>query len=222
MAIPAVLLHRIPDRLSYDVAALAEPLAITVHQVAERCGIECSDSVLVTGSGPIGILAAFVAKTMGADKVIMTGMNTGSLCRFPVAKKLGTDIIVNIEQESLDDALAQHTQGRGVDVVIETSGAGPAIGQGIRALRKCGRLSAIGLSAKDSVGFPWNDAMSKCLDIHFNYSSSYTAWDRALLLLARNEELLSNVITHKAGLEDWEEVFNDLVAEKGIKALFIN
>jgi L-iditol 2-dehydrogenase len=88
MAIPAVLLHRIPERLSYDAAALAEPLAITVHQVAERCGIECSDIVLVTGSGPIGILAAFVAKSMGADKVIMTGMNTGTLCRFPVAKSL--------------------------------------------------------------------------------------------------------------------------------------
>ena len=222
MAVPSVLLHGIPDGLGYDVAALAEPLAITVHQVAERCGIECSDTVLVTGNGPIGILAAFVAKTMGADKVIMTGMNTGTLCRFPVAKKLGADVIVNIEQQTLEDTLVQHTQGRGVDVVIETSGAGPAIGQGIRALRKCGRMSAIGISAKDSVGFPWNDAMAKCLDVHFNYSSSYTAWDRALLLLARNEALLSNVITHKAGLEDWEEVFNDLVAEKGIKALFIN
>jgi L-iditol 2-dehydrogenase len=222
MAIPVVLLHRIPDKLSYDVAALAEPLAITVHQVAERCGISCSDTVLVTGSGPIGILAAFVAKTMGADRVIMTGMNTGNLCRFPVAKKLGADVIVNIEQQSLEEALEQHTHGRGVDVVIETSGAGPAIGQGIRALRKCGRMSAIGLSSQQTVGFPWNEAMGKCIDMHFNYSSSYTAWDRALLLLAKNEELLSNVITHKTGLENWEAVFEDLVAEKGIKALFIN
>ena len=222
MAIPAVLLHRIPDRLSYDVAALAEPLAITVHQVAERCGIACSDHVLVTGSGPIGILAAFVAKAMGADKVIMTGMNSGMRCRFSVAKKLGTDVIVNIEQQSLEEALEHHTRGRGVDVAIETSGAEPAVRQGIAALRKCGRMSAIGLSAKQVMGFPWNDAMGKCLDVHFNFSSSYTAWDRALLLLAKNEELLSNIITHKAGLEDWEEVFNDLVAEKGIKALFIN
>jgi L-iditol 2-dehydrogenase len=222
MAVPAVLLHRIPDRLSYDVAALAEPLAITVHQVAERCGIECSDAVLITGSGPIGILAAFVAKTMGADKVIMTGMDTGTLCRFPVARKLGADVIVNVQRESLEEALAQHTGGRGVDVAIETSGAGPAIAQGIKALRKCGRMSAIGLSAQTAVNFPWNDAMGKCIDIHFNFSSSYTAWDRALLLLAHNEELLSNVITHKTGIEDWAKVFEELVAEKGIKALFIN
>jgi L-iditol 2-dehydrogenase len=218
MAAPAMLLHRIPDRLSYDVAALAEPLAITVHQVAERCDIECSDTVLVTGSGPIGILSAFVAKTMGADRVIMTGMDTGQLCRFPVARRLGADVIVNVQRESLEEALG----GGEVDVAVETSGAGPAISQGIRALRKCGRMSAIGLSARQAVDFPWNDAMGKCLDVHFNYSSSYTAWDRALLLLARNEELLSNVITHRAGLEDWEEVFEDLVAEKGIKALFIN
>ncbi len=107
-------------------------------------------------------------------------------------------------------------------MVIETSGANLAISQGIRALRKCGRMSAIGLSAKESVNFLWNEAMSKCLDVHFNYSSSYSAWDRALVLLARNEEQLSNVITHKTSLEDWETVFEDLVTEKGIKALFIN
>jgi threonine dehydrogenase-like Zn-dependent dehydrogenase len=83
-------------------------------------------------------------------------------------------------------------------------------------------MSAIGLSAQAAVNFPWNDAMGKCIDIHFNFSSSYTAWDRALLLLAHNEELLSNVITHKTGIEDWAKVFEDLVAEKGIKALFIN
>ena len=222
MAVPELLLHRIPDKLSYDVAALVEPIAITVHQVAERCRIECSDTVLVTGSGPIGILSAFVSKEMGADKVIMTGINSGELCRFPVAKKLGADVIVNVEKENLEEVLALHTNGRGVDVAIETSGAEAAVLQGIKALRKYGRMSAIGLSAKKQIGFAWNDAMSKCLDVHFNFSSSYTAWDRAMKLLAKNEELLSNVITHKTGLQNWEEVFEDLVAEKGIKALFIN
>ena len=222
MAIPEGLLHRIPDKLCYDVAALAEPMAITVHQVAERCGIECSDHVLVTGSGPIGILSAFVAKSMGAEKVIMTGMNTGEHCRFEVAGKLGADVIVNVQKQELEEILMEQTKGRGVDVVIETSGAGLAIAQSIKALRKCGRMSAIGLNAKNAVEFPWNDAMGKCLDVHFNYSSSYTAWDRALMLLAKNDELLSSVITHKAKLEDWESVFEDLVAEKGIKALFIN
>lgn len=221
MAVDSKLLHKIPDCLSYDVAALAEPMAITVHQVGERCGIECSDYVLVTGSGPIGILSAFVAKSMGAEKIIMTGMNTGEYCRFEVAKKLGVDVIVNIQKQDLDKVLMEQTQGRGVDVVIETSGAGPAIAQGIKALRKCGRMSAIGLSAKKTIDFPWNSAMSKCADVYFNYSSSYTAWDRAVTLIAKHQDAVKNIITHKAKLEDWESVFNDLVAEKGIKALFI-
>lgn len=221
MAIPELLLHNIPDSLSFEIAALAEPMAIAVHQVAERCGISCSDYVLVTGSGPIGILSAFVAKSMGADKVIMTGMNTGEHCRFEVAKKLGADIIVNIENEDLDTVLQKETHGRGVDVVIETSGADSAIAQGVNSLRKCGRMSAIGISAKNNNFFSWNLAMNKCIDIYFNYSSSYTAWDRALLLLAKHEEHLSSLITHKAGLDNWEQVFNELVAEKGVKALFI-
>ena len=222
MAIPEVLLHRIPDGLPYDIAALAEPMAITVHQVAQRCGVECSDDVLITGSGPIGILSAFVAKTLGASKVIMTGINSGEYCRFNVAKILGADVIVNVEKEDLEDAVRRQTGGRGVDAVIETSGAGAAIAQGIKALRKYGRMSAIGLSAKASIDFPWNEAMAKCIDVHFNFSSYYTAWDRALKLLNKHKDRLSNIITHRAGLEDWEDVFEDLAAEKGVKALFVN
>ena len=87
--------------------------------------------------------------------------------------------------------------------------------------KKCGRMSAIGISSKKTKHFPWNVAMSKCIDIYFNYSSSYTAWDRALLILAKCQEQLLNVISHKVKLEEWETVFNDLVEEKGIKALFI-
>jgi L-iditol 2-dehydrogenase len=64
IVVPSKLLHKIPEGLSYEMAALAEPMAIAVHQVAERGKINCQDFVAVTGAGPIGILAAFVAKSM--------------------------------------------------------------------------------------------------------------------------------------------------------------
>ena len=221
LVMPAMLAHKIPEGLSYDLAALAEPMAITVHQVAERGRIECQDFVVVTGAGPIGILAAFVAKAMGAARVAITGMSTCEYIRFKAAKELGADYIINVEKENAIEKVMELTGGRGADIVIETSGAGPAIAQSVDMVRKCGRISAIGISTKEIVNFPWNKAIYKVIDIVFNMSSSYTAWDRALSLMANTDKDLNRVITHKTSIDEWEKTFKELEDEKGIKALFI-
>ena len=221
VVMPSMLLHKIPEGVSYELAALAEPMAITVHQVVERGRIECQDFVVVSGAGPIGILAAFVAKSVGAAKVAITGMSACEQVRFKVAEVLGADYIINVEKENVVERVMELTNGRGADIVIETSGAGPAIAQSVEMVRKCGRISAIGISSKETINFPWNAAVYKVLDIAFNMSSSYTSWDRALSLIANTNRDLDKVITHRTSINEWETVFNDLVAEKGIKALFI-
>ena len=218
---PAQLVHQIPEGVSYELAALAEPLAIAVHQVAEQDVVKLQDFVLVTGAGPMGIMAAFIAKTKGAGKVLLTGMNSGEHIRFEIARKVGADYIVNVEKENLDERIAQLTEGMGADVLIETSGAPSAIRQGVSVLKKRGRVSAIGLCADEEIQFPWNAAMHKVLDIHFNFSSSYTSWDTALGLLKERGEELSNLITHHFKLEDWEATFRLLEEERGIKAIYL-
>ena len=221
IVMPSMLLHKIPDNVSFELAALAEPMAITYHQVLERGKINCQDFVVVLGAGPIGILAAFAAKSAGASRVVMTGMSAGEIIRFSVAKGLGVDYIVNVEKENPVDVIMELTNGKGADIVIETSGASPAIAQSVEMVKKCGRISAIGLSSKDMINFPWNKAVHKVLDISFNMSSSYTSWDRALSLIENTNYDLGKLITHTTTIDNWESVFNDLQNERGIKALFI-
>ncbi len=221
VTMPARLLHQIPAGMSYEIAALAEPMAIAVHQVAERCKIGCQDFVVVSGAGPIGILAAFVAKENGAGTVLETGINACELVRFPVAKLLGADRIVNVEKEDALGIVMEMTKGRGADIVIETSGAANAVGQSVKMLKKCGKLCAIGMPNVESIPVPWREAVLKSLDTVFCMSSSYPAWDAALSLMAHTEKDLSAVITHKTPLEEWETVFHDLEAERGIKAVFL-
>jgi L-iditol 2-dehydrogenase len=220
VAMPEVLLHRIPTGMPYDIAALAEPMAITVHHVTERCGIGCQNFVVVTGAGPIGILAAFVAKSVGAGTVVVTGMSACSPVRFGGAQALGADVIINVEQEDPVARVMEMTDGRGADVVIETSGAGRGIAQSIALLKKCGRMCAIGLGAPAST-IPWSEAVQKSLDIVCCMSSGYSAWDKALSLMASTDKDLKRVITHHAALDEWEAVFHDLEAERGIKAMFL-
>jgi len=221
IVMPEMFLHRIPEGVSYELAALAEPMAICVHEVLERGRVECQDTIVVTGAGPIGIMGAFVAKSAGASKVIMTGMNAGEYIRFDVAKKLGVDYIINVEKENPVEIVMELTNGKGADMVIEASGAGPSISRIVDMVRTCGRICAVGLSSRETVEFQWNKAMYKALDIVFNFSSSYTAWDRGLSLIANTAMDLNSLITHKVSIDDWEKVFKDLEEEKGVKALFI-
>ena len=218
---PARLIHKIPDNVDYRLAALAEPLAIAVHQVAEQNVIDTGDCVLVTGSGPMGILSAFIAEVTGAGKVIMTGLTSGEILRFKIALETGTDYIINIEKEDLTERIKELNNGRNIDTFIETSGSASAIRDGINALKKKGKVSAIGLCSDKQIPFPWNTAMQKALDLRFNFSSSYSSWDKALCLLDKHGDTLSKLITHTFRLEEWESVFTDLEAEKGVKALYI-
>ena len=221
VTMPEMLLHRIPDGMSYDIAALAEPMAIAVHHVTERSKIECQDFVLVTGAGPIGIMAAFVAKAAGAAKVVITGLDSCEAVRFPAARKLGADVVVNVQKEDACAIVMDMTDGKGADVVIETSGSQNAISQSIRMARVCGRVCVIGIPGPDETPVPWKAAVQKSLVMEFCMSSGYTAWDKALSLMAGANKDLSSLITHVEPLENWEYLFGELTAERGIKGLFL-
>jgi len=175
IALPELVLHRIPDGTSYELAALCEPVAVCVYGVTEHSSIRLKDFVVVQGSGPIGILSAYLAKKLGASCVIMSGISAGEISRFEVAKKVGADRIVNIEKESLIEVVMDLTNGKGADCVIETSGAPGAIRQSVDLLKRNGRITAIGLPATNDTVFPWKDAVLKDLEIYFNMSSSYTS-----------------------------------------------
>ncbi len=220
VAMPEKLLHRIPEKMSFEIAALAEPMAITVHHVTELCGIGCMDTVAVSGAGPIGIMAAFVAKASGAGRVIITGMDACEAVRFPAALKLGADDVINVCKKSAYDEVMHITGGRGADVVIETSGAAPAISDSIRMTKKYGRLCAIGLG-RESSEIPWKQIVMRSVTVVGCMSSGYSAWDKALKLMDGTEKDISCLITHRVKLEDWKETFLDLEAERGIKAVFI-
>lgn len=222
VAMPCHLLHQIPEGMSFEYAALAEPAAIAVHQVHERGKIDLGDTVVITGAGPMGLLSTLVARECGAGTIIITGMSSCGEVRFPAAEKLGADRIVNVEQEDPVEVVLDITKGRGADIVVETSGAPAAIRQTAAMVRKCGRISAIGLTGNGEVSFLWNEAMHKVVDVLFNFSSSYTSWDRALSVLAHTDKDVDSIITHRTQIDNWESVFKDLVDEKGIKALFIN
>ena len=206
--VPAWLLHRIPDNLSFVEAAFSEPAAVAAHGVLDRTGIAPEDVVLVLGCGPIGLVAAKMAQVAGAAQVIVTGIDRDEQIRLSKARELGIDHVVNVMQTDLTALLDDLTGGEGADIVIELSGAPPAITQAFQLARRLGRVGIIGQPPTDEVAIPYREALFRALTVSFSYSSKYTSWERVLSLFERGAIDPAQFITHVLPLDEWERGFD--------------
>lgn len=221
LKMPERLLHRIPDGMSYDTAAVVEPTANTVHDVIERAKVEAGDFVVVVGPGPIGLLAAMTARAAGARHTVVIGAAQDQAMRLPKARELGFETLVAGNGGSPLDAVQEATGGLGADLVIECSGSAAGIGSAVDLVRKKGRICAIGLTGKPSIPFPWDKAAFKVCDLIFNLSTSYTSWDRTINLIASGALPADKVISHRLPLAEWEYGFREIEAQRALKVLLI-
>ncbi|MDT7553782.1 MAG: L-iditol 2-dehydrogenase, partial [Pseudonocardiales bacterium] len=139
MAIDSRNLYRIPDEMSYEEGALLEPLSVGIWG-CKRANLQAGDDVLVTGAGPVGLLAAAAARAFGAGSVTITDL---SEFRLGVARDMGF-----VAERA--DAAGEDT----FDVLLECSGAPGVLGSALRRLRPAGRASMIGMSKESAIALP--------------------------------------------------------------------
>ena len=139
MMMPERHLFPLPDSVSFDNGALVEPAATALYAVV-RAGVSIGDTVLVQGSGPIGIAAAKLAKLSGASRVIITGRQDFKLQK---ALALGVDAAVNTRQESVAEAVLQHTGQSQVDCIVEAAGDVELLRESISLVRPGGTVAVV-------------------------------------------------------------------------------
>jgi L-iditol 2-dehydrogenase len=218
---PEKLLHRIPDGMTWDQAAVVEPTANVVTDLIERTGVIAGDFVVVQGPGPIGLIAAMVARAAGAREVAVIGAPGDATMRLKKARELGFEQTVNVGEADPVEAVMDMTGGRGADIVVECSGAPKAIPVTVDLVRKLGKICVIGLTGNRNVELPWDKFAFKVVDVVFNLSTYYTAWDRAISLIHSGAVPAEKLITHREPLENWQRVFEDIENLRALKALLI-
>jgi L-iditol 2-dehydrogenase len=219
LVMPEQLLHRIPDSMDFDTAAVVEPTANAVHDVLERAGVVAGDFVVVLGPGPVGLLAALTAQAAGARHVVVVGAPADEDFRLDKARQIGFQTVLNVGQDDVPGAVMDLSGGIGADLVVECSGAPEAIAGTVDLVRKKGRICAIGLTGGKTVDFPWEKAAFRVADIHFCLSTSYTSWERAIHLVASGQIPAERVITHRLPLADWETAFEEIEALRALKVV---
>ena len=218
---PARLLHRLPDNIPFEVAAVIEPTAVCVTSILERSGLQAGESVVITGPGPIGLISLAIAKVAGVSLAIITGRSSKGGMRLRKAVELGADYVIDIEKEDPVAKVLQLTKGLGIDLLIETSGNPKAISQSFELVRRLGKICAIGIAGGQEIPIPYDRGIFKGLRFDFCFSSSWSAWEKTIGLISKGLLALEKLITHKLPLERWEEAFHLLENRQAAKVILI-
>lgn len=209
--------HVLSDKISFEAAALTEPLACCAHAALEKTTIHKDDKVLIFGPGPIGLLQCQVVKAQGAF-VILAGI-TKDKQRLELAKSLGVDVIVDVQEENLEEVVMKHTDGYGVDKVFECSGAVPALNQGLPLVKKKGTFVQVGIFAKKMNQLDQESIVQREIKYVGTRSQKPSSWHLALQLLEDQKIAVDKMITKTVTLEDWREGFEAVMAGNEIKVI---
>lgn len=208
--------HLLPENVDFRSAAMTEPLACTYHAVA-KTEVNEGDLVVVIGPGPIGLLAAQVAKSKGAT-VVVTGLTKDKI-RLEKALEVGIDHAVNTQEEDLKEFVNKLTNNYGADVVLECSGAVPAAKQGLDILRKKGRYVQVGLFAEPEVQFDLEKIIQKEIQVVGSRSQKPADWEPSLALMNEGKVNAKALVTHEFDITQWDEAYSAIKSGEAIKVL---
>lgn len=211
---------KIPPELSFEEATLIEPVGCCIRAL-NKCNIQPSDSVVIMGAGPSGIIHTMLLRIFGASQVIVTDFVN---YRLKAAKRLGADLTVNPETESIMDVVKKATDGRGADVVIVTAPNVNAYLTGIELCRKGGTLCIFApTQPKDFMRLSPNKLFFSEIKLVPSYSTSHTETRTALKLIQTKRIAAKKLITHRFPLSKTAEAFQKAAKSKEcIKIVVLN
>lgn len=197
---------RIPDDMSFDVAACMDPFSIALH-VVQRSRLEPGDSVLVNGSGAQGLMSIMIARAMGAGKIIASG----SGFRLKVAERLGA-IPIDYKSEDVVARVRELTEGLGAKRVIECAGTAEGVRQACEAVAKGGAISMVSLPSKD-VPIPIRRLVLDEIDLYGNRANPNTL-EPAISMVNECDLDLAGLITHSLPLAEFKTALDIFVNRK--------
>ncbi len=217
VSVPRGLLYPIPEGMSFEEAALVEPLSNAVHFVNDLTPVEQGDLAVVLGIGPIGLFSAQLLRIAGAE-VIVTGISVDTE-RFEIAGRLGLEA-VNVDEVDPVGLVMERTSGRGADVALVAVGASSAVHQAVRLVRKRGHVTVVGIFPGD-VAAPMTTVVRREITLAGAYDARAENFEEAVELIESGRITAAELVTHRFPLEEAERAFEVAKSKAGCKVLFV-
>ena len=204
LALPAVNAFKLSDAITDDIAAILDPFGNAVHTALAFNLV--GEDVLITGAGPIGIMAAAVARFVGARHIVITDVND---YRLELARKMGASRAINVQRLSLDQTMQDLEMREGFDVGLEMSGNGSAFREMLRTMHHGGSIAMLGIPPPE-MAIDWNQVIFKGLTLKGIYGREmFETWYKMASLLQSGLDL-TPVITHHFPAADFELAFKTM------------
>lgn len=216
LVVPARNVHVLPEGVSYLSGALTEPLACVVHGALEMPRLLPGDLAVIAGPGAIGLLTLQVVRAAGA-RVVVIGTEADAH-RLHMARELGADTVVNVQQDNYRGAIDDLTGGVGADIVYECSGAGPAARMLLELVRRGGQYAQIGLFGK-AVEWNLDEVCYRELSVTGSNASVPSAWNRALELMATGMVQTEPLVSRVFPITEWREAFDVFERRSALKTV---
>ncbi|ABR46817.1 Alcohol dehydrogenase, zinc-binding domain protein [Alkaliphilus metalliredigens QYMF] len=204
---PEDMCFKLPKNVSNVEGALVEPLAVGLH-ASDQGGVKLGDTVVIFGTGCIGLMTIISCKAKGAAKIIVVDILEN---RLEVAKKVGATDTINAKEVNVLKKIQELTDGKGAEVVIDAAGAAITVKQTVDAVKPGGTIVLVGMTPKDEVEFNFMKLMGKEAEVKtvFRYRNLYPIAINAIASGAIN---IKDIVSHEFDFEQTKEAF-DFVAE---------
>jgi len=213
LSLPAGNAFKLPESIPDDLAAIFDPFGNAVHTALSFDLI--GEDVLITGAGPIGIMAAAIAKHVGARYVVVTDVNE---YRLDLARKIGATYVLNPQRETLQDCMKHLGMTEGFDVGLEMSGNAAAFQSMLEAMNHGGRIAVLGIFP-NAVNVDFGQIIFKGLQLKGIYGREmFETWYKMTTMLQSGLDI-SQVITHRFPIDDFEKGFEIMRSGQSGKVL---
>lgn len=209
--VPTRILHRVPDALPLEKAALTEPCCVAYNATAVNSEIVPGDRVVVLGPGPIGILCAAIARMRGAV-VAVAGLERDR-ARLAIAEQYGCTAIVGDAS-----TWAKETDGLGADGVIDATGYSPALKTAMELVRPAGWITKVGWGPQP-LNFSLDPIVQKNVRLQGSFSHNWPIWERVIQLLSTGQLNIDPIIGGHWKLDQWNEAFTTMNSGTIVKAV---
>lgn len=208
VAVPTKNLWRVPKEIPSHIATFLDPLGNAMHCVSS-CHVAGED-VLITGAGPIGMLAVGLCRFLGARRIVISDVNA---YRLNLAREMGADMCVNVKETSVQEASKQSNLSLDYTVGLEMSGHPDGLNDLVQNLAHGGQIALLGILPNGAFA-PWDQVMFKSLTLKGIYGREmYRTWYQMTRILQRGFDV-QKVLTHVLPIADFQEGFD--LMEKGL------
>ena len=213
LSIPASNVLALPDNVSGDQAAILDPFGNATH-----CALAFNvvgEDVLITGAGPIGIMAVAIMRHIGARHVVITDVNDH---RLELARKMGATRAINVKHQSISDVMDEIGMLEGFDVGLEMSGNSMALNEMVKVMNHGGNIALLGIPPQETA-IDWSQVIFKSLVIKGIYGRKmFETWYKMIAMLQSGLDI-SPVMTHNFPLDDYQAAFELMASGQSGKVI---